>query len=63
MVDVALGGHGRTDSPVNDLRDDHYPFASVLAEPDLVTGPDRVSGFDAYPVDPDMPGPAGTGGG
>ncbi len=62
MVDVALGGHGRADSPVDDLRDDHYAFASVLAEPDLVTGPDRVSGFDAYPVDPDVPGLAGTGG-
>ncbi len=63
MVDVALGGHGRADSLADDLRDNRYAFASVLAEPDLVTGPDQVRGFDAYPVDPDVSGPAGTGGG
>jgi len=61
MVDVALGGRGRADSLADDLGDDHNAFASVLAEPDLVTGPDQVSGFDAGPVDPDVPAPAGTG--
>ncbi len=45
MVDVALGGRGRADSPADDPRDDHYAFASVLAEPDLVAGPDQVCGF------------------
>ena len=63
VVDVALGGHGRADPFADDLRDDHDAFASVLAEPDLVTGPDQVRGFDACPVDPDVSGPAGTGGG
>jgi len=63
MVDVALGGHGRADSFADDLRDDHYAFASVPAEPDFVTGPDQVRGLDACPVDPDVSGPAGTGGG
>ena len=63
MIDVALGGRGRANSFADDLRDDHYAFASVLAEPDLVTGPDRVSGFDACSVDPDVSGTAGTGSG
>jgi len=40
VVDVTLDGHGRADSSVDDLRDDHYAFTSVLAEPDLVTDPD-----------------------
>jgi hypothetical protein len=60
VVDVALGGRGCADSFAYDLRDDHYAFASVLAEPDLVPGPDRVRGFDPGPVDPDVPGPAST---
>jgi hypothetical protein len=63
VVDVALGGHGRADSFADDLRDDHYAFTSVLAEPDLVADPDQVRGFDACPVDPDVPGPAGAGSG
>jgi hypothetical protein len=40
VVDVALGGHGRADSFADDLRDDHYAFASVVTDPDLVTSPD-----------------------
>ncbi len=63
VVDVALGGHGGADPFADDLRGDHDAFASVLAEPDLVTGPDQVRGFDPCPVDPHVPGPAGTGGG
>ena len=63
VVDVALGGHGRADPFADDLRDDHDAFASVLAKPDLVTGPDQVRGFDACAIDPDVAGPAGTGGG
>ena len=63
VVDVALGGHGRADSSADDLRDDHYAFASVVADPDLVTGPDQVRGFDSCRVDPDVPRLAGTGGG
>jgi hypothetical protein len=34
---------------------------SLLAQPYLVTGPDRVRRLDPRPVDPDVPGPAGTG--
>ena len=63
VVDVALGGHGRADSSADDLRDDHYAFASVVADPDLVASPDQVCGFDACRVDPDVPRLARTGGG
>ena len=63
MVDVALGGHSRADSFADDLGDDHYAFVSVVADPDLVTGPDQVRGFDSCRVDPDVPRLAGTGGG
>jgi len=61
VVDEALGGH-RCASPLGDHPDDdHDPFASVLAQPHLITGPDRMRGLDPHPVDPDVPGPASTG--
>jgi hypothetical protein len=61
VVGVALGGH-RCAGPLGDHpHDDHDTFASVLAEPHLITGPDRMRGLDPHPVDPDVPGPAGTG--
>ena len=61
MVDVALGGH-RGGGPLgDDPDDDHDAFASVLAQPYLITGPDRMRGLDPQPVDPDVPGAAGTG--
>ena len=50
MVDVALGGHGRADPFADDLRDDHDAFASVLAEPNLVTGPDQCAGLTRAPL-------------
>jgi len=60
-VDVALGRH-RCAGPLGDHpHDDHDAFASVLAQPHLITGPDRMRGLDPHPVDPDVPGPAGTG--
>jgi len=38
-----------------DPHDDHDAFASVLARPHLITGPDRMRGLDPHPVDPDCP--------
>ena len=61
MVDEALGGH-RCAGPLGDHPDDdHDAFASVLAQPHLITGPHRMRGLDPHPVDSDVPGPAGTG--
>ena len=42
VVDVTFGGHRCAHSLADDLRDNHYAFASVLAEPYLITGPHQV---------------------
>jgi len=60
VVGIALGGSRCADAPGNDPQDDHDAFASLLAQPHLVTGLDRMRGLDPCPVDPDVPGPAGT---
>src|SRR3981081_2562924 len=60
-VDVALGGN-RGAGPLGDApRHDHDAFATSVAEPHLITGPDQMRGLDPRPVDPDVPGLAGTG--
>jgi hypothetical protein len=61
LVDIALGGHGRTDALDNDPGDDHDTLASLVAQPYLVTDPDRMRRLDPCPVDPDVAGPAGVG--
>src|ERR1035441_1602891 len=61
VVDVALGGSRCAGTFGDDPQDDHDAFASLLAQPHLITGPDRMRGLDPRPVDPDVPGPAGTG--
>src|ERR1035438_1513648 len=61
VVDVALGGNRCAGTFGDDPQDDHDAFASLLAQPHLITGPDRMRGLDPRPVDPDVPGPAGTG--
>jgi hypothetical protein len=61
VVDVALGGD-RCAGPLGDHPDDdHDAFSSVLSQPHLIAGPDRMCGLDPQPVDPHVPGPAGTG--
>ena|SRR5487761_1401769 len=42
VVDVALGGNRCPDTLGNDPHDDHDAFVSLLAQPHLVTGPDRM---------------------
>ena len=46
IVDIALGG-SRGAGPLGDHpHDDHDAFAAVLAQPHLITGPDRMRGLD-----------------
>ena len=61
VVDIAPGGSGCAHTLGDDLLDDHDAFTSFAAQPHLVTGPYGMRGFDPYPVDPDVPGPAGNG--
>ena len=61
IVDIALGGDRCADTLGDDSLDDHDAFASFGAKPHLITGPYGMRGLNPYPVDPDVPGPAGTG--
>ena len=61
IVDIALRGDRRAGPLGDHPHDDHDALAAVLAQPHLITGPDRMRGFDPDPVDPDVPGPAGAG--
>lgn len=61
MIDVAFRCDRRAGPLADNPLDDHDPLASLFAEPHLVTGPDGVGGLDPRAVDPDVPGPAGTG--
>jgi hypothetical protein len=61
VVDIAPGGNRGADTLGDDLLDDHDALASLVAQPYLITGPYGMSGLDPHPVDPDVPGPAGTG--
>jgi hypothetical protein len=60
VVDVARRGDCRADTLGNDLLDDHDAFTFLAAQPHLITGPHGMRRLDPDPVDPDMPGPAGT---
>lgn len=60
IVDVALKGNRCTGTLGDDPLDDHDALASFVAQPHLITGPYGMCGLDPYPVDPDVPGPAGT---
>ena len=60
LVDIALGGNRCADTLGDHPLDDHDVFAPFVMQPHLITGPDGVRGLDPYPVDPDVPGPAGT---
>ena len=60
VVDVALGGNSCADPFGDDPHDHHDALESPLAQPHLVTGPDRMRRLDPGPVDPDVPSPAGT---
>src|SRR5450755_217208 len=61
VVDVALGGHGSAGPFGDDPRDLYDALPPFLAQTHLIAGPHRVRGFDAYPVDPDVPRLAGAG--
>ena len=61
IVDIALGGNRCAGTLGDDPLDDHDAFASFVAQPHLITGPYGMRGLDPHPVDPDVPGPAGTG--
>ena len=61
VVDIAPSGNGCADTLGDDLLDDHDAFASFVAQPHLITGPYGMRGLDPHPIDPDVPGPAGTG--
>jgi hypothetical protein len=61
VVDIAPGGNRCAGPLGDDLLDDHDAFAFFVAQPHLITGPYGVRGLDPYPVDPDVPGPAGSG--
>ena len=63
IVDITLDGNRCAGTFGDDPLDDHDAFASFVAQPYLITGPYGMRGLDPYPVDPDVPGPAGTGGG
>src|SRR5215470_2871378 len=60
VVGVARGGSRCADPLGNDLVDDHDAVTSLAAQPHLVTGPYGMRGLDPVPVDPDVPGPAGS---
>ena len=61
VVGVARGGAGGTDPLADHPDHGHDALAALLAEPHLIAGPDQVRGLDPHPVDPDVPGPAGSG--
>jgi hypothetical protein len=61
VVDIALGGNRCAGTLGDDPLDDHDALASFVTQPHLITGPHGVRGLDSYPVDPDVPGPAGAG--
>jgi hypothetical protein len=63
VVDIALSGNRCADTLRDHPLDDHDVFASFVKQPDLITGPYGMRRLDPYPIDPDVPGPAGTGGG
>jgi hypothetical protein len=63
IVDIALDSNRCADTLGDDPLDDHDAFASFGAQPHLITGLHGMRGLDPYPVDPDVPGSAGTGGG
>jgi hypothetical protein len=60
VVDIALGGNRCAGPLGDDPLDDHDAFASFVAQPHLIAGPYGMRGLDSYPVDLDVPGPAGT---
>jgi hypothetical protein len=61
IVDIALGGDRCAGPLGDDPLDHHDAVAAFVVQPHLITGPDGMRGLDPYPVDPDVPGPAGTG--
>jgi hypothetical protein len=61
VIDIALGGYSCADTLGDDPLDDHDAFTPFAAQPHLITGPYGMRGLDPYPVDPDVPGPAGIG--
>src|SRR5271170_5038891 len=61
VVDIAPGGNRGADTLGDDLLDDHDALASLVVQPHFITGPYGMGGLDPHPVDPDVPGPAGTG--
>src|SRR5579862_870211 len=61
VVDIALGGNRCAGTLGDHPLDDHDVFAPFVMQPHLITGPYGMRGLDPYPVDPDVPGPAGTG--
>src|SRR5581483_817132 len=61
VVDVARDGYRRADSLGDDLLDHHDALTSLAAQPHLITGPHGMRGPDPDPVDPYVPGPAGSG--
>jgi len=61
VVDIAPGGNRCAGALGDHPLDHHDVFASFVMQPHLITGPYGVRGLDPYPVDPDVPGPAGTG--
>jgi hypothetical protein len=61
VVDITLSGNRGGDTLGDDPLDDHDAIASFVAQPHLITRPHGMRGLNPYPVDPDMPGPAGTG--
>ena len=61
VVDITPSGNRCAGTLGDDPLDDYDAFASVVAQPYLVTGLYGMRGLDPYPVDPDVPGPAGTG--
>jgi hypothetical protein len=61
VVDIALGGNRGAGPLGDDPLDDHDALASFVAQPYLITSPYGMRGLDPHPVDPDVPGAAGTG--
>jgi hypothetical protein len=61
IVDITLSGNRCADTLSDDPLDHHDAFASFGAQPHLIADLHGMRGLDAYPVDPDVPGPAGTG--